>query len=215
MATPISASSSATCFSTNRLKYSSETGKELEGSVGDDHGIVVPGGDARHRLLAIAGLEVVLPGHEEPGLRVQLQKLRSPLVHQMIRHHEHRLLRQLQAAEFHRGGGHGPGLARSHDVGQQWAAALENSPDGILLMRREVSIAKGGADHSGQGQVRTVELPETDVVEPEVVLLCQPPGALAIFPNPFTKAILQLLLLLARGNRFRWLTVRLPSWCSS
>jgi hypothetical protein len=137
------------------------------------------------------------PATNKPSLRVQLQKLRSPLVHQMIRHDEHRLLREIQAAEFHRGGGHGPGLARSHDMRQQWAAALEDAPDCVLLMRREISVAEGGAHHSGQGQMRAIEIAEPNVVESEVVLLRQPRRAFAIFPNPIAKAILQLLLLLS------------------
>ena len=171
--------------------------------MGDDHGVIVSSGDPSHRLLAVASLKVVLPGDEKPGLRVQLQKLRAPLVHQVIRHDEHRLFRQIQTAKFHCGGGHGPGLARSHDMRQQWAAALEDAPDGVLLMRREISVAEGGAHHSGQGQMRTVEIPEPDVVESEVVFLRQPRGAFAIFPNPIAKTILQLLLLLSRGNCFR------------
>ena len=150
-AEPISASSSATCFSTKRLKYCIGDGQELEGPVRDDHGVIVSGGDPSHRLLAVASLKVVLPGDEKPSLRVQLQKLRAPLIHQMIRHDEHRLLRQIQTAEFHRGGGHRPGLARSHDMRQQWTTALEDAPDGVLLMRREISVAEGGAHHSGQG----------------------------------------------------------------
>ena len=51
--------------------------------------------------------------------------------------------------------------------------------------------------------MRTVEIPEPDVVEPEVVLLRQPRGALAIFPNPIAKAIFQLLLLLSGGDGLR------------
>ena len=118
--------------------------------MGDDHGVIVSRGNASHRLLAIAGLKLILPGDEKPGLRVQLQKLRSPLVHQMIRHDEHRLLGEIQAAEFHRGGGHGPGLAGTNDMRQQWASALENSPDCVLLMRREIAVAEGCPHHSGQ-----------------------------------------------------------------
>src|ERR1700734_3359975 len=104
----------------------------------DDHGVIVSRSDASHRLLPIASLKLILPGDEKPRLRVQLQKLRSPLVHQMIWHDEHRLLSEIQAAEFHRGGSHSPGLARSDDMRQQWTAALENSPHSILLMRREI-----------------------------------------------------------------------------
>src|SRR5713226_4225259 len=49
----------------------------------------------------------------------------------------------------------------------------------------------------------TVEIAEPSVVKAEIVLSSQPLGAFAIFPNPIAKAILQLLLLLPRGNCFR------------
>ena len=94
-------------------------------------------------------------------------------------------------------------LPGTHDMRQQRATALEDAPDGVLLMRRKISVAEGGAHHSGQGQMRTVEIAEPNVVESEVVFLRQPLGAFAIFPNPIAKAILQLLLLLSGGNRLR------------
>jgi len=73
------------------------------------------------------------PSRQRTGeLAVQLQKLRPPLVDQMIWHNEHRLLREIQTAEFHRGGGHGPSLARSHDMRQQWTTALEDTPDCVF-----------------------------------------------------------------------------------
>src|SRR5271165_5303414 len=106
----------------------------------------------------------------------------------MIRHDEHRLLSEIQATEFHRGGSHGPRLASSHDMRQQRAASLEDAPDCVLLMWCEISIAEGGAHHPRQRQMRAVKIAEPDVVEPEVVLLRQPRRALAIFPNPIAKA---------------------------
>ena len=51
--------------------------------------------------------------------------------------------------------------------------------------------------------MRTVEIPEPNIVESEIVLFRQPLGAFPIFPDPIAKAILQLLLLFARGNCFR------------
>ena len=51
--------------------------------------------------------------------------------------------------------------------------------------------------------MRTVKIAEPNVVEAKVVLFGEPLGTFAIFPNPIAKAILQLLLLLARGNCFR------------
>jgi len=41
--------------------------------VGDDHGVIVSRGNAGHGLLAIAGLKVILPGNEEPSLRVHFR----------------------------------------------------------------------------------------------------------------------------------------------
>ena len=119
--------------------------------MGDDNRVIVSSGDASHSLLPIAGRKVVLTGYKEPSVRVQLQELCSPLIHQMIRHDEHRLFREIQTAEFHRRGSHGPGLASSYDMRQQWAAALKDSPYSILLMWRQISIAKGSANHSRQG----------------------------------------------------------------
>ena len=54
-----------------------------------------------HCRLPFPGFEVVLPSDENSGLGVQLQKLRSPLVHQMIRHDERRFLRRVQPAKLH------------------------------------------------------------------------------------------------------------------
>src|SRR5476649_2071391 len=51
--------------------------------------------------------------------------------------------------------------------------------------------------------MRTVEIAEPNVVESEIVLLSQACRAFTIFPNPVSKAILQLLLLFARGYCFR------------
>src|SRR5260370_32485698 len=51
--------------------------------------------------------------------------------------------------------------------------------------------------------MRTGEIPEANIVESEIVPLREPCRAFAIFPNPIAKAILQLLLLLPRGNGFR------------
>src|SRR5580698_9828609 len=72
---------------------------------------------------------------------------------------------------------------------------------GVLLMWRKIFAAERGAHHSGQGQMGAVEIPEPDVVEPEVVVLRQPFGSFAILPNPIAEPILQLLLFLSGGNR--------------
>src|SRR5689334_15969536 len=108
----------------------------------DDDGIVVSGRDSSHCLLPVFGSEMVLPGDEQPRLRVKLQKLGSPLVNQMIGHNEHRLFGQIKASQFHGGGRHGPGLAGTNDVSQKRAAALKNPPDRVLLMRRKIAVTE-------------------------------------------------------------------------
>src|SRR5260370_20165937 len=118
----------------------------------------------------------------------------------MMRDHEHRFLGQMQTTKFHCSGGHGPCFARSHHVRQQWTAALEDAPNRVLLMRGEISIAERRPDHARQGQVRTVEIAEPEVVEAEVVLLGEAFRAFLVFPNPIPKAIYQLLLLLPRSD---------------
>src|SRR5260370_36545687 len=118
----------------------------------------------------------------------------------MIRHDEHGFLGEIQAAKFHRRGGHRPRLAGTNDMRQQWTTALQDAPNRIFLVRRKISIAERGADHAGQSQVGTVEIPEPEVVEAEVVLLGEAFRAFPVFPNPIAKPIFQLLLLLPRGD---------------
>ena len=121
----------------------------------------------------------------------------------MVGHHEHWLLGQIKPAEFHRGGRHGPGLSRSHDVGQERTSTLKNSPDRILLMGRKIAVTKRRAHHSRQREMRTIEISKPDVVEAEIVIVGQALSPSGIFPNPLAKAILQLLLLFACGDRLR------------
>ena len=116
--------------------------QEFERAVRDDDGVVVAAGDAGHRALAVAGREMLLAGDEEPGLRIEFQEFRAPLLDQMVGHDEHGLLGQPQAAHFHRGGRHRPGLSRADDVGQQRAAALQDAPDRVFLVRGQVAVAQ-------------------------------------------------------------------------
>ena len=54
----------------------------------------------------------------------------------------------------------------------------------------------------GKRQMRAVEAAQAQIVEAVVVLAGQPRGALAVFPDPFPEAILQLLLFFAGGDGF-------------
>ena len=118
-----------------------------------------------------------MAGDEQIGLRIKLQERRAPLLDQVIGHDDHGLFRQPQAAHFHRGGRHGPGLARAHDVGQQRAAALQNAPDGVFLVRVEIVVAQQLARHAGKGQMRAVECAQAQIVEAVVVVAGKARGA--------------------------------------
>jgi hypothetical protein len=50
--------------------------------------------------------------------------------------------------------------------------------------------------------VRSVVAPQADIVEPVIVKPGQPRGAFLVLPYPFAEAVLDLLLGLARRNRF-------------
>ena len=92
-------------------------GDFLKLRVSDNDGIIVAGGDPGAELLAVVLLKVLFGCHQDIGRRVQPQKLRSPLLGQVVRDHEKGLLAQPQALGLHRGGHHLKGLARAHLMG--------------------------------------------------------------------------------------------------
>jgi len=141
LAKPISASSSATCLSTKRLKYAFETGRNSKdgGRRSRRHSFPWqcgpwPAGDcrsqsdpSRQRRAELAGTPSETP---------------LPTGPQVIRNERTSAFREILTAEFHRGGGHGPGLARSHDMRQQWATPLKDAPDRVFLVCREITVAR-------------------------------------------------------------------------
>ena len=66
----------------------------LKLAVPDDDSIVVAGGDTGAEFFAVGCLKVLAPCHQEFGVRVEVQKLRSPLLCQMVGHHEKTFLAQ-------------------------------------------------------------------------------------------------------------------------
>ena len=54
----------------------------------DDDGIVVAGGDAGTEFFAVGSFKVLAPCHQKFGVGVEVQKLRSPLLRQVIGHYE-------------------------------------------------------------------------------------------------------------------------------
>ena len=52
----------------------------------DDNGIVIAGGNAGAELFAVRRFKILAPCNKQFCVRVQMQKLRRPLLRQMIRH---------------------------------------------------------------------------------------------------------------------------------
>jgi len=52
----------------------------------DDNGIVIAGGNAGAELFAVRRFKILAPCNKQFCVRVQMQKLRCPLLRQMIRH---------------------------------------------------------------------------------------------------------------------------------
>ena len=109
-------------------------GDALKLTVPDDNGIVITGSNAGAELFAVFRLKVLFRCRQNVGGRVQPQKLRSPLLGQMIRNHKHRLVAKSQTLALHGGSDHLEGLACAHLVRQQRISAIENVCDGVQLM---------------------------------------------------------------------------------
>ena len=79
-------------------------GDFLKLGVTHDDGVVVTGGDAGTKLLAVVFFKVFFGCHQDVGGRVQTQELRRPLLGQVVRYHKERFLAKTQALGLHRGG---------------------------------------------------------------------------------------------------------------
>ena len=109
-------------------------GNPFKLTVPDDNGVVIAGGNAGAELFAVFRLKVLFRCRQNVGRRVQPQKLRSPLLGQMIRNHKHRLVAKPQTLALHGGSDHLEGLACAHLVRQQRISAIENVCDSVQLM---------------------------------------------------------------------------------
>ena len=133
------------------MKRSSESGRIFEAAEGDDDGVVVAGGNARHGPLAVAGGELVFAGDEEIGVRIELEEFGGPLIDQVIGDDEHGLLSEAEPFEFHRGRHERERFPGSDDVADQGGIRLQNAPGGVLLVRRQFAVAEAVPAHTGEG----------------------------------------------------------------
>lgn len=84
----------------------SGNGDALKLAVADDNGVIVAGGNAGAELLAVACLKVLFGGHKDIGGGVEPQKLRGPLLRQVVRHGKEGFLAQAEALSLHGCGDH-------------------------------------------------------------------------------------------------------------
>ena len=160
--------------------------------VAHNDGIIVAGGDAGTKLLAVVLFKVLFGCHQDIGGRVQTQELRSPLFGQVVWHHKEGFLAQPQALGLHCGPHHFKGLARAHLVGQQRVSAVQHMGDGIFLM-----LPQGdGRVHAAENNVAAVILAGAGGVHFLVVLAHQRLPPLRVPPNPVLERLPDGLLLL-------------------
>ena len=187
-------------------------GDALKLAVADDNGVIVAGGDAGAELLAVAGFKILFGGHKDICRGVEPQKLRGPLLRQVVRYGKEGFLAQAEALALHGCGNHLKGLARAHLMGKEGVAAVEVVGDGIELMLPQGDLRI----HARKDQVSAVILPGTGGIEALIVELHQLPPPVGVAPYPVPECLLDgLLLLLGEGGFLTvedtfFLAVRIP-----
>ena len=163
-----------------------------------DDGIIVAGGDPGAELLAVVGLKVLFRGDKDVGGRIEPQKLRSPLLGQVVRHNKEGFLAQPQTLTLHGGSHHFKGFARAYFVRQQRIAAVHHMGNGVQLMLPQGN----GRVHAAKNNMAAVILAGAGGVHFLVVLAHQSLTALRVFPNPVLESIPDSLLLLGCQRGF-------------
>ena len=168
----------------------------LKLAVPDDDRIVVAGGDAGAEFFAVGGLKVLAPCHQQLSIRVEVQKLRCPLLCQMVGHDKKAFLAQTKAFCFHGRCRHFVGLACAHFVCKQRITAIKHMGDGVALVFPEGDLWV----HAHEFDVGAIVFTGSGAVEQLVVLLHQRNAPLGILPDPVCKGILDDLLFLLRQH---------------
>jgi hypothetical protein len=163
-------------------------GDELERRMGDDDAVPIRGRGSREEALTLVLHEIGLVGDEDIGGRVELQELPRRLREAVPGHGHHRLRDEAEAFLLHDRGGEGEGLPGADGVSDIGRAGRENAPDGALL----VLVEFYDAGCAGDREMRPVEAPRHEVVEPLVVDLREPVGPLRVGPDPGLEGLLDL-----------------------
>ena len=166
----------------------------LELRMPDNDGIVISRGDTGAKLLAVSGFKVLFCCHKYVRGRVKLQKLRCPLLREMVWHNKQALLTQPQPLAFHGCGDHFKGRTSTHNVRQQRVAAVQDAGDGVYLMGAERYLGI----HARKADMASIVLAGAYTVELGIVERGQSVAAVRVFPYPVAESVLDRLLLLLR-----------------
>ena len=101
----------------------------------DNDRIVVACGNAGTELFAVSRFKILLSCHKDISTRIQTQILRSPLTDKMIWNNEHRFIAKSEPLAFLCSGYHFKGLSRTHLMGKERIAAIEDMSDSVYLVR--------------------------------------------------------------------------------
>jgi len=171
-------------------------GDFLKLAVADDDSVVVPGGNAAAKLLAVLGFKVFLCRYQDVGRRIELEPFRRPLLRDVIGHHDQRLGAKPQAFHLHGGGHHLVSFPCPHLVGQQGIPAVQDVCDGVHLVGPQGNLRV----HPLEPDMPPVILAGADAVEGFIVNAAQQLPAVNIFPYPLGKLLLNQFLPVL-GNR--------------
>ena len=101
----------------------------------DDDRIVVACGNAGTELFTVSRFKILLPCHKDIGTRIQPQILGSPLTDKVVGNNEHRFIAKSEPLAFLCGGDHFKGFSRTHFMGKERIAAIEDMGDSVYLVR--------------------------------------------------------------------------------
>ena len=137
----------------------------LERRPGHDDAVPGAGGAAGDELAAPVPLQVLLPGDQHPGLRVQLQPFAGELLEHVVRDDDGGLADQAEAPQLGDAHDHFGGFPGADLVGQQDGGLADHPGDGGDLVRPGPERQR----QAGQRQLGVVVAAQHQAVEPVVV----------------------------------------------
>ena len=163
-------------------------GNFTKAGMSNNHSIPIAISNTSHQLLTLTGFKILFTCYQDIGIRIKLQKLLTPLPHQMIRHNNHRLICQTHTAQFHCRSNHCERLACSDYMVKQSKILLRNPPHGILLRRTQTDNT---IIHLAQQLQMTPIITLLYIrIKNVVIQTCQSITSSIILPNPISPSTL-------------------------